>query len=117
MRNVGGSVGTALLDTVITRREQFHDFRIGDSVNQFSLAVQDRLNLLTQQIQATGFDPVDASNKSLWRDVSVVTISLWAGVRSSATRRTPAFHPKATFCLASAQICRVVFLAPQAIAR
>jgi len=25
-RNIGGSVGTALLDTLVTRREQFHDF-------------------------------------------------------------------------------------------
>jgi DHA2 family multidrug resistance protein len=64
MRNVGGSVGTALLDTAVTRREQFHDFRIGDSVNQFSLAVQDRVNLLTQQFQDGGFDPVDAMSKA-----------------------------------------------------
>jgi DHA2 family multidrug resistance protein len=63
-RNVGGSVGTALLDTVVTRREQFHDFRIGDSVNQFSLAVRDRINLLTQQFQDSGFDPIDAMNKA-----------------------------------------------------
>jgi DHA2 family multidrug resistance protein len=61
---VGGSVGTALLDTVVTRREQFHDFRIGDSVNQFSLAVRDRINLLTQQFQDSGFDPIDAMNKA-----------------------------------------------------
>jgi len=64
MRNVGGSVGTALLDTTVTRREQFHDFRIGDAVNQFSLAVQDRVNALSQQFQNQGFDPVNAMNKA-----------------------------------------------------
>jgi MFS transporter, DHA2 family, multidrug resistance protein len=29
-RNLGGSVGTAVLDTIITRREQFHDFQWKD---------------------------------------------------------------------------------------
>jgi hypothetical protein len=28
--NLGGSVGTALLSTVVVQREQFHDFRIGE---------------------------------------------------------------------------------------
>lgn len=63
-RNLGGSVGTAVLDTLITRREQFHDFRIGESVNEFRIEVQDRVNFLTQQFQTAGYDPVDAMNKA-----------------------------------------------------
>jgi DHA2 family multidrug resistance protein len=47
-RNLGGSVGTALLDTMITRREQLHDFRIGSYINSFRPVVADRLNHLTQ---------------------------------------------------------------------
>ena len=43
LRNLGGSVGTAILDTVVTRREQFHDFRIGERVTAYGPAVQGRL--------------------------------------------------------------------------
>ena len=38
MRNLGGSVGTALLSTMITQREQFHDFRIGERVTPYIFA-------------------------------------------------------------------------------
>ncbi len=63
-RNLGGSVGTATLDTLITQREQFHDSRIGEYVNVYSLPVQDRLNSLRQQFIANGFDPVTATNQA-----------------------------------------------------
>jgi MFS transporter, DHA2 family, multidrug resistance protein len=43
-RNLGGSVGTALLSAMITQREQFHDFRIGERVTSCSLQVQSFLN-------------------------------------------------------------------------
>ena len=42
-RNLGGSVGIAILDTVTTRREQFHDWRIGERVTAYDPAVQGRL--------------------------------------------------------------------------
>jgi DHA2 family multidrug resistance protein len=63
-RNLGGSVGTAVLDTLVTRREEFHDFRIGESVNEFRIEVQDRINILTQQFQTAGFEGIDATNKA-----------------------------------------------------
>jgi DHA2 family multidrug resistance protein len=44
MRNLGGSVGTALLSTMITQREQFHDFRIGERVTAYSPYVQQFLS-------------------------------------------------------------------------
>src|SRR5260370_25974381 len=44
MRNLGGSVGTALLSTMITQREQFHDFRIGERVTPYSPYVQQFLS-------------------------------------------------------------------------
>ncbi|HEY0791184.1 MAG TPA: DHA2 family efflux MFS transporter permease subunit [Chthoniobacterales bacterium] len=63
-RNLGGSVGTALLDTLITQREQFHDSRIGESVNVYSLAAQARIHTLVAQFTAQGFDPVRATNQA-----------------------------------------------------
>jgi MFS transporter, DHA2 family, multidrug resistance protein len=60
MRNLGGSVGTALLSTMITQREQFHDFRIGERVTPYDPYVQQFLsNQATQNLQHSG-DPAGA---------------------------------------------------------
>ena len=63
-RNLGGSVGIAILSTVVTRREQFHDERIGESVTAFSLAAQGRLQSIQAQFVARGFDPTTAMNQA-----------------------------------------------------
>ena len=63
-RNLGGSVGIAILSTVVTRREQFHDERIGESVTAFSLAAQGRLESIQAQFVARGFDPATAMNQA-----------------------------------------------------
>jgi MFS transporter, DHA2 family, multidrug resistance protein len=55
MRNLGGSVGTALLSTMITQREQFHDFRIGERVTAYGPYVQQFLsNQSVQNLQHSG---------------------------------------------------------------
>lgn len=59
-RNIGGSVGIAMLSTLITRREQFHDLRIGESVTDYSIAAHSRLVSLTASFTAKGYDPVEA---------------------------------------------------------
>jgi DHA2 family multidrug resistance protein len=60
MRNLGGSVGTALLSTMITQREQFHDFRIGERVTPYSPYVQQfLLNQSAHNLQHSG-DPAGA---------------------------------------------------------
>jgi MFS transporter, DHA2 family, multidrug resistance protein len=60
MRNLGGSVGTALLSTMITQREQFHDFRIGERVTAYSPYVQQFLsNQSAQNLRHSG-DPAGA---------------------------------------------------------
>ena len=60
MRNLGGSVGTALLSTMITQREQFHDFRIGERVTPYGPYVQAFLsNQPVQNLQHSG-DPAAA---------------------------------------------------------
>jgi DHA2 family multidrug resistance protein len=59
-RNIGGSVGIALISTIITRRKQFHDFRIGESVTAYSIATQNRLQEISARFTAQGFDPAVA---------------------------------------------------------
>ncbi len=64
LRNTGGSVGTALLDTIVTRREQFHDFRIGESVTAYSLSTQARLANQQGDYIARGYDSATAMNQA-----------------------------------------------------
>ncbi len=59
-RNLGGSVGIAILSTEVTRREQFHDTRIGERITTYSLALQDRIATGQARFIVKGFDPVTA---------------------------------------------------------
>ncbi|WP_085600616.1 MULTISPECIES: DHA2 family efflux MFS transporter permease subunit [unclassified Pseudomonas] len=43
VRNVGGAIGIALSSQVVVEREKFHGQRIGESVNLFAQATQERL--------------------------------------------------------------------------
>ena len=63
-RNLGGSVGIAILDTLTVRREQFHDWVIGESVTVYSPAVQGRIASSTAQFISRGFDPATAMNQA-----------------------------------------------------
>jgi MFS transporter, DHA2 family, multidrug resistance protein len=63
-RNLGGSVGTAVLDTIITRREQFHDFEIGAYINSYRPVVQDRLNNISVAFVNKGHDAVIATQQA-----------------------------------------------------
>lgn len=64
-RNLGGSVGIALLATTLTNRQHFHSERLGESVDSFSMAVQQRLDALTSAYTASGIDLATAGNKAL----------------------------------------------------
>jgi len=64
-RNLGGSIGIALLATSLTNREHFHSARLGESVSLASSATQSRLDALTQNFIANGFDPATAYNQAL----------------------------------------------------
>jgi DHA2 family multidrug resistance protein len=64
-RNLGGSIGIALLSTVVTRREQFHDFRIGERVTAYDLPVQQRVAQGVAQFGDLGSGPVRAMRQAL----------------------------------------------------
>src|SRR5205823_10682870 len=55
-RNIGGSVGIAILSTLVTRREQFHDLRIGELVTVYAPATQARLAEVQWNFMSKGLD-------------------------------------------------------------
>ncbi|MBK1883610.1 DHA2 family efflux MFS transporter permease subunit [Luteolibacter pohnpeiensis] len=65
MRNLGGSVGIAILSTIVTRREQFHDERIGESISLFDPATRQRLADSQQAFISKGSDPVTAMSQAM----------------------------------------------------
>ena len=71
-RNLGGSLGTALLDTIVTRREQFHDFQIGAFINNYRPLVTDRVQTLTTVFGNKGYDSVTATQKAYAQIKNVV---------------------------------------------
>jgi MFS transporter, DHA2 family, multidrug resistance protein len=64
-RNLGGSIGIALLATALSAREHFHSQRLGEAVNSFSGATQLRLDQLTQSFIGKGIDANTASDMAL----------------------------------------------------
>ena len=65
MRNMGGSVGIAIISTFLTHQEQFHSSRIGESVSLLAPATQERIQAYTQLFLAKGFDAVTAHQQAL----------------------------------------------------
>jgi MFS transporter, DHA2 family, multidrug resistance protein len=61
MRNLGGAVGTALLSTIVTKREQFHSNIIGQAVDLGREEVRARIAQMTNYFLAHGVtDPAAA---------------------------------------------------------
>ena len=71
-RNLGGSLGTALLDTIVTRREQFHDFQIGAFINNYRPLVADHVQALTTVFVNKGYDSVTATQQAYAQIKNVV---------------------------------------------
>jgi DHA2 family multidrug resistance protein len=53
-RNIGGSVGTAFLVTVLARRAQYHQHRLGDHLTPSSLPMQNEASLLSRYLHDHG---------------------------------------------------------------
>lgn len=65
MRNLGGSIGIALISTFLTQREHFHSSRIGESISLAAPQVQDRINQLTQMFLTRGANAATAYEQAL----------------------------------------------------
>ena len=65
MRNVGGSIGIAALSTMVSVRERFHSFRIGESVSIYAPATHERLAEATSYFMSRGSDPSSAASRAL----------------------------------------------------
>jgi len=66
MRNLGGAIGIALLQTFLTKREQFHSNVLGQSVSVFDEATRTRLDNLVHYFLAHGVtDPALAWHKAV----------------------------------------------------
>lgn len=65
MRNLGGSVGIALLATMVTNREHFHSNRVGEAVSLYDPATQARMEALTQNFAAKGADLSTAQDMAM----------------------------------------------------
>jgi DHA2 family multidrug resistance protein len=66
MRNLGGAIGTAVLATIVTKREQFHSNIIGQSVDLGREEVRTRIAQLTNYFISHGVpDPSNARHQAI----------------------------------------------------
>jgi MFS transporter, DHA2 family, multidrug resistance protein len=66
MRNLGGAVGIAALQTFLTKREQYHSNVLMQPVSLLEHATRTRIEQLTQYFVNHGVpDPYDASHRAL----------------------------------------------------
>src|SRR6266404_3529007 len=69
MRNIGGAIGIAFLQTFLTKREQFHSNVLTQSVSLFEQATRTRIDQLTQYFMSHGVaNHADASH---WAVVAI----------------------------------------------
>ena len=64
MRNLGGSLGIAVLGTLLTRREQFHSNHLADNISLYNPETQERINQLTQFFINRGADLATAQERA-----------------------------------------------------
>ena len=65
MRNLGGAVGIAMLQTLLTKREQYHSNVLMQSVSMLEQATQTRVEKLTQYFISHGvIDRIDAARRA-----------------------------------------------------
>lgn len=64
-RQLGGSIGIAILTMLLQQREAFHQTVLLAKLSPYNAATQERLNQLTQLFQGQGSDPVTAHQQAL----------------------------------------------------
>ena len=107
-RNVGGSVGIAIVNTIVTRHAQLHQNELVRSIVPSSVNVQNQLHALQQYLQTQGYGPVESMQKAyaLLGNIVYGQALLWSYVDD--------FRYMALMCFACIP---VVFLLKKAAAR
>jgi DHA2 family multidrug resistance protein len=62
MRNIGASVGTSVVTTVLARRNQFHQERLGSHLTPDNLIFRGTVNGISKQLEQSGMSAHDALN-------------------------------------------------------
>ena len=66
-RNIGSSVGTSIVTTMIVRRSQFHQSRLVNSTSMGNSRFRDAINGLAQQLSHAGLSAHEAQRQALAR--------------------------------------------------
>ena len=64
-RNLGGSMGVALVQTVLAQRQQFHQTRLVEHVVPSDTAYQQTIDAMTRFFQAQGSSPSEAAGQAV----------------------------------------------------
>ena len=64
MRNIGGSIGISIVNTIVARHEQLHRNELVHSVAPTSITLQEQVANLRHYLEAQGFSPADALQKA-----------------------------------------------------
>jgi len=65
MRNLGGSIGIALLSALLTVRERLHSNRLGELVSAYNPLARERLSQLTEKFTLAGSDAYTAGRQAV----------------------------------------------------
>ena len=64
MRNIGSSVGTSMVTTLLARREQFHQSRLVYHVTNYDPTFQNQITALARQLVSSGTSVADARTQA-----------------------------------------------------
>jgi MFS transporter, DHA2 family, multidrug resistance protein len=64
-RNLGGSVGVSMAQTLLARREQFHEARLAEHISASSLAYRQTLSEAAKYFAAHGAAGPDAQSRAV----------------------------------------------------
>jgi DHA2 family multidrug resistance protein len=64
-RNIGGSMGVALAQTIFAQRQQFHQDRLVEHVSPSDIGYQQTIDAVTRYFTAQGSSPVDAASQAI----------------------------------------------------
>ncbi len=64
-RNIGGSMGVALAQTVLAQRQQFHQSRLIEHAAPSDLGYQQTIDAMTRYFQAQGSNASDAASQAV----------------------------------------------------